>query len=84
MNGSQCAMDSERHEAVGQRGEACIIVVKHGVLPSGLPERAYALATGERLRPTGVAGEFQTLDGARTFRLRRPPAQAQQAPASAD
>jgi hypothetical protein len=77
-------MDSERHEAVGQRGEACIIVVKHGVLPSGLPEQAYSLATGERLRPTGVPGEFETLDGARTFRLRRPPAPARDQPATAD
>jgi len=54
------------------------------VLPSGLPEQAYSLATGERLRPTGVPGEFETLDGARTFRLRRPPAPARDQPATAD
>ena len=67
-------MDIEKHEAIGQRGEACIILVRRGFLPNGQPELSYALATGERLRPTAAPGEFETLNGTRTFRLRRPPA----------
>lgn len=63
-------MEAEKHEAIGQRGEACIIVVKHAALPNGQTEIVYTLATGERLRPTESPGEFVTLDGRRTFRLR--------------
>ncbi len=64
-------MEVEKHEAIGQRGEACIIVVKHVALPNGQVELTYALATGERLRPADSDGEFVTLDGKRSFRLRR-------------
>ena len=64
-------MDAEKHEAIGQRGEACIILIRQVRLPSGQSETTYALATGERLRPTETEGEFTTLDGKRTFRLRR-------------
>ena len=64
-------METEKHEAIGQRGEACIIVLKNVMLPNGQTEPGYSLATGERLRPTGVDGEFATLNGSRTFRLRR-------------
>ena len=63
-------MEVERHEAIGQRGEACIIFVKRVVLPNGQTEVRYTLATGERLRPAESAGEFVTLDGKRSFRLR--------------
>ncbi len=63
-------MESEKHEAIGQRGEACIIVVRRVTLPNGQTETTYALASGERLRTTGSTGEFVTLDGSRTFRLR--------------
>ena len=63
-------MEIEKHEAIGQRGEACIIVLRNVVLPNGQSAPAYSLATGERLRPTGVDGEFETLSGGRTFRLR--------------
>ena len=64
-------MEIEKHEAVGQRGEACIIILRNVTLPNGGTEPAYSLATGERLRPTGAEGEFETLNGSRTFRLRR-------------
>ena len=64
-------MEIEKYEAIGQRGEACIIVLRNVALPNGQTETAYSLATGERLRPTGVDGEFATLNGGRTFRLRR-------------
>jgi hypothetical protein len=64
-------MDTDRFEAIGQRNEACIIVLKRSTLPNGQPVVTYSLATGERLRPTEVPGEFQTLDGHRTFRFRR-------------
>ena len=64
-------MEAEKHEAIGQRGEACIIVFSRATLPNGQSEITYALATGQRLRPTESAGEFVTLDGSRTFQLRR-------------
>ncbi len=64
-------MEIEKHEAIGQRGEACIIVLRNVMLPNGAMEPAYSLATGERLRPTGVDGEFETLSGSRSFRLRQ-------------
>lgn len=64
-------MEAEKHEAIGQRGEACIILLRRATLPNGQVELTYSLATGERLRPTESAGEFVTLDGKRTFRLRR-------------
>ena len=64
-------MDIERFEAVGQRGEACTILLKRSTLPNGQPVASYSLASGERLRPTGHPGEFQTLDGNRTFKFRQ-------------
>ena len=64
-------MEAEKHEAIGQRGEACIIVLRRVTLPNGQTGATYALATGERLRPTEGSGEFVTLDGRRTFKLRR-------------
>lgn len=63
-------MEAERIEAVGQRGEDCIIVVKHVTSPTGEAETTYSLATGERLRPTEVPGEFVNLSGTRTFKVR--------------
>jgi hypothetical protein len=63
-------MDSERLEAVGQRGEACIILMRRTKLPNGQTVVTWTLATGDRLRPTEVPGEYTTLNGARTFRLR--------------
>jgi hypothetical protein len=64
-------MDSEKFEAIGQRGEACIILMRPQMLPNGQVVPTYTLATGERLRPTDVEGEYSTMDGARTFRLRK-------------
>jgi hypothetical protein len=63
-------MDGEKFEAIGQRGEACIILMRQSRLPNGQTVDIYTLATGEKLRPTDVPGEFTTLDGSRTFRLR--------------
>lgn len=60
----------ERLEAVGQRGEACIILRNEVTLPNGTRADAWTLATGERLRPTEEPGVFETLDGHRRFRLR--------------
>lgn len=65
-----------RLEAIGERGEACVIV-RTGV-PRAAGERAQApdaeatfrLATGERLQPTSKPGVLETLDGARRFTLR--------------
>ncbi len=34
---------------------------------------SYSLASGERLRATETSGEFATMDGVRTFKLRRRP-----------
>ncbi len=64
-------MEAEKHEAIGQRGEACIILIRRVTLPNGQTETTYTLATGERLRPTESSGEFVTFDGRRTFKLRR-------------
>jgi hypothetical protein len=63
-------MDIERIEAVGQRGEACIILIKRKTLPNGQVVASYCLATGERIRPKDVQGEFQTMDGTRSFKVR--------------
>ncbi len=65
-------MESERYEAIGERGEACIILLKQITLPSGRFEMVYILATGERLKATDTAGVFVTLSGGRTFRFRQP------------
>jgi hypothetical protein len=69
--------DSERLEARGQLGEACILVrtwarvstpqPADAPAPRGLP--SYRLATGERLNPTADPAVFETLDGKRRFTL---------------
>jgi hypothetical protein len=64
-------MDSEKFEAIGPRGEACIILVRPLMQPNGQVVPSYTLATGEKLRPTEVEGEYTTMNGARTFRLRK-------------
>ncbi len=68
---------SERLEAIGPRGEACIIIRSGAVSSAAAPEGAesevaatYRLATGERLKPTDSAQAFETLDGSRRFTLR--------------
>lgn len=60
----------ERFEAIGPRGEACIIVRTQASLPNGETRFAHALATGERLKPVEPPGSFETMDGKRVFRLR--------------
>jgi hypothetical protein len=65
------SMDTERFEAIGDRGEACIILLRRSTLPNGQAVATYSLATGDRIRPTEVDGEFQTLDGTRTFKFRQ-------------
>jgi hypothetical protein len=60
----------ERLEAVGQRGEACIILRTEVTLPNGSQQNAWTLATGERLKPTEDTNVFETVDGKRRFRLR--------------
>ncbi len=67
-------MQVERYEAIGQRGEACIIIGRQATLPNGEPAMGYYLASGERLVPGEEPGHFATLDGRRTFRLRHLPA----------
>jgi hypothetical protein len=63
--------NGEKFEAIGQRGEACIILLRSRQLPNGQTVATYTLATGEKLRPTDVPGEYTTMDGSRTFRLRK-------------
>ncbi len=63
-------MENEKFEAIGSRGEACIILMHRGSLPSGDAVDTYKLATGEKPRPIEVPGEFASMNGARTFRLR--------------
>ena len=70
--------NTERLEAKGLRGEACIIVrtwtrldtsnLSGGSDVGGLP--SHRLATGERLNPTDDPAVFETLDGLRRFTLR--------------
>ena len=64
-------MDSERLEAIGPRGKACIIVTRRSAQPDGQVVSTYMLASGERLRPTDAPSEYSALDGSRTFRLRQ-------------
>ena len=64
-------MESQKFEAIGQRGEACIVLLRQVTRPDAQVEASYSLATGERLRPTAEPGEFETLDGARKFKLRQ-------------
>lgn len=63
-------MDSERLEAIGQRGEACIILMRRTTLPNGQAVETYTLASGEKLNATETPGEYVTVNGARTFKLR--------------
>ena len=73
--------NTERLEAKGRRGEACIIVrtwsgaatpdVSAGTNDRGQP--SYRLATGERLNETDNPAEFETLDRSRRFTLRQAP-----------
>ncbi len=63
-------MQVERYEAIGQRGEACIIIGRQAMAPNGESSIGYYLASGERLAQGEQAGYFATLDGRRTFRLR--------------
>ena len=65
-------MQPERYEAIGERGEAYIILLRQITRPSGQTERVYSLATGERLKETEASGVFVTLSGGRTFRFRQP------------
>ena len=63
-------MGPERIEAVGDRGEACIILVREVDRPNGDRELTYSLASGERLRRADGEDQFETLDGKRRFRVR--------------
>lgn len=71
--------DTERLEAKGPRGEACIIIrtwAAPATPPSGdtASERgqsSYRLATGERLNTTDNPAVFETLDRSRRFTLRQ-------------
>jgi hypothetical protein len=72
--------DTERLEAKGPRGEACIII-RIWAAPSMPPpgdtasergQPSYRLATGERLATTDDPVVFETLDRTRRFTLRRP------------
>ena len=71
--------NTERLEAVGSRGEACIIIrttletrdqSDSGEDPMPEANATYALATGERLRQTDDPKVFETRDGSRRFALR--------------
>lgn len=72
--------DTERLEAKGPRGEACIIIrtwAAPATPPSGNTESerglpSYRLATGERLNMTDNPAVFETLDRSRRFTLRDP------------
>lgn len=65
-------MSTDRLEAIGPRGEACIIVRIKTDTNNGSQHYRYALATGDRLRPTDSAGVLETFDGSRRYRLREP------------
>ena len=61
----------ERLEALGEHGEACIILRQEVDLPNGSRELIYALASGQRLKAADDEPTvFITLDGRRRFRLR--------------
>jgi hypothetical protein len=66
-------LNVERLEAVGSRGEACIIVrtaTDVTATGGGTDEATYRLATGEQLRQTSDPAVFETRDGRRQFTLR--------------
>lgn len=85
-------LEQMRLEAIGERGEACVIVRTPVPRAAGergqaqQPESTFRLATGERLQPTSKPEAFETLDGARRFTLRetvgRPSGTVSVAPAS--
>ena len=70
--------DTERLEAKGPRGEACIVIrtwltpdASHSGGSAGdRGKPSYRLATGERLNTTDNPAVFETLDGSRRFMLR--------------
>ena len=72
--------DTERLEAKGPRGEACIIIrtwagpaaPPTGDTASERGQPSYRLATGERLNMTDNPAAFETLDRSRRFTLRDP------------
>lgn len=71
--------DTERLEATGPRGEACIIIrtwaapakPPFGDTADGRGQPSYRLATGERLAATENPVAFETLDRSRRFTLRQ-------------
>ena len=63
-------MDIDRLEAIGPRGEACVILRTVRKLPNGQTETSHTLATGERMKPGDVPGQFVTLNGGRIYTLR--------------
>ncbi len=63
-------MDNEKCEAIGPRGESCLILKWQRPPPDGTTVEAFSLATGDRLRPTDAPDEFTTINGPRVFRLR--------------
>lgn len=64
-------MTSERLEAIGPNGEACIILRAEPSQLDSKKQARYTLAAGERLRPVDELNSvFETLDGKRRFRLR--------------
>jgi hypothetical protein len=73
--------NTERLEAKGPRGEACIIIrtwpapgkPQPGETSGGQVQPTYRLATGERLVTTHDPAVFETLDRSRRFSLRRLP-----------
>jgi hypothetical protein len=69
-------MDNERLEAIGQKGEVCIIIAKTVTLTNGQIEHTYSLASGERLIRAEAYGDFTTTDGRRSFKLRTRPERA--------
>ena len=72
--------DTERLEAKGSRGEACIIIrtwaapisPRSGDTAVERGQPSYRLATGERLVPTDSPAVFETPDHSRRFTLRQP------------
>ena len=70
--GQNAGMDSQKFEAIGPRGEACIILMRRSPQPDGRTVETWTLATGEKLRLSeDTPGEYVTLNGTRTFRLRQ-------------
>jgi hypothetical protein len=70
--------ETERLEAKGPRGEACIIIRTWSASGTSQPaevagdrgQPSYRLATGERLNTTDNPAVFETLDRSRRFTLR--------------